>query len=212
MQLERCALQVVENVADDVARPAVDGLVGDALVAVGDAVAEGADVVFAVVHLDGVVGLLNRGEVQGFAITDITSQSTPFTVAILANSLGVPGTPDVLFDSDPGSGTQLLIQSAVDGSGTWRISVGANDIFGNIASSDPDLIVVTADGTNVVARINGSQVGTFAAAPTGSTPEIGGRGLEMWNGRFSFFMIADEVDPSGTKVIQTERYVRSRYP
>ena len=58
MQLERLQANVVERVAEDVDGTAVDGLGGDALEDVGEAVEEAAGVPLRVVHLDAVVGHL----------------------------------------------------------------------------------------------------------------------------------------------------------
>ena len=58
MHLEGLELDVVHGVSEDVDGPAEDRLGADALEAVGQAVAEAADVLLAVVGLDAVVGHL----------------------------------------------------------------------------------------------------------------------------------------------------------
>lgn len=152
---------------------------------------------------------MDKAQVQGFTVPTLTALAPPYTMIIVGNSFQDPGLNSELVDVD-GSGNDLRL--GVSGTGAWQVRIGASTITGGLAGPAPVILTVKVTPAATNFRVNGVAIGSVAAVPDSGSLVIGtGPAGGPHPGRFAFLMIADIADADNTKIMMTERYVRSKY-
>jgi hypothetical protein len=100
----------------------------------------------------------------------------------------------------------------VDANRRWSVNNGAV-ITGPLASTNTaDIVVVQQTATACTVRVNGTQVGANAVAPAAATPRLSSAvAAAAFDGSVALIALSSQVDGTGTRALQSERYSGERY-
>lgn len=150
------------------------------------------------------------GSVPQLLLTpNLITLTPPYIIIAVANSTLNDG-GDVFIITT--AGDDLVIGG--DGAGAWELRVGAASLLATDLPplSAPAILVARVTATLTEFRLNGVSQGSIAGVPAANGTLTLGFGIDALTGSIAAVMIAlGATDPNDARILQSERWFRSRY-